>query len=111
MDTDGGSIPGILHGNMKYSPWGYGLGYIIHDWLFVAHKCEYQPGDDVIFADSARVLGEAIKTLMETGFTDFDGKTVRFPRSESAAWNIYAAVQTKIARKLRDKKGSVFCRN
>lgn len=110
MDTDGGSIPAILHGLMEFSPWGYGVGYIIHDWLFVAHKCNSKPDDDVTFEDSARILGEAIKTIMEVGFVDFDGKTVKFPRNEGVAMAIYTAVSGSIARKLWNDATTVNCR-
>jgi len=110
MDTDGGSIPAILHGVMEFSPWGYGVGYIVHDWLFVAHKCKSKPDDDVTFEDSARILGEAVKTVMEVGFEDFDGRKVKFPRNEGVAMAIYTAVSGSIARKLWDDASTVNCR-
>ncbi len=67
MDTDGGTIPLVLHGIKKFAPWGYAPAYVIHDWLFVAHKCDVMPDNEVSFAQSADILGEAIKTLMVVG--------------------------------------------
>ena len=66
MYTDGGSIPRIFWSIPGYSPWGLGPAYIIHDWLFDAHHCNLQGHEDITFKDSARLMGESIKTLMET---------------------------------------------
>jgi hypothetical protein len=111
MDTDGGSIPRILRGLQKFSSWGYAPGYIVHDWLFTAHKCGFKPDDTWSFAESAEVLGEAIKTLMEVGLTDFDGKLQKMDKAEDTLWAIYTAVSTPIARRLWDTKASVVCRS
>lgn len=61
--TDGGSIPRLLWGIPQLSPWGYAPAYIVHDWMFEAHRCEKE---DYTFEDSVRVLSEVIKTLMES---------------------------------------------
>ncbi|MEZ5812473.1 MAG: hypothetical protein R3D45_13760 [Rhizobiaceae bacterium] len=110
MDTDGGSIPMILHGWSKMSPWRYGPGYIIHDWIFVAHKCKHKPDDDFTFEQSALILAEAIKTQMEVGFTDFDGKTRKVKRDKDVVYLIYKAVSSRKAKKLWDRKDTVVCR-
>ncbi len=110
MDTDGGSIPRILHGIAKFSPWGYALGYIIHDWIFVAHKCGHQPDDGLTFEDSAVILAECIKTMMEVGFTDFDGGTKKFTKKEDTMYLIYKAVSSSIAENLWNDTSSTVCR-
>lgn len=72
--TDGGSVPKPLQGIGGMSAWGYAPAYIIHDWLFVARKCvndnQANPYQSEIvanmsFADSADIMGETIKTLIE----------------------------------------------
>ena len=111
MNTDGGSIPSILHPLKGFSPWGYGPGYIIHDWLFVAHKCGFPPDNDVSFERSAMVLAEAMKTLMDRGFVNYDGVVQKFPKAEDTLYLVYQAVRSKIARKLWNTHGNVECRS
>jgi Protein of unknown function (DUF1353) len=65
MYTDGASIPRYLWGIEGYSPWGYAPAYIVHDWLFEAHHCGYEPDDRYTFADSVTVMGESLKAVME----------------------------------------------
>jgi hypothetical protein len=65
--TDGGSIPRIFWSVPGYSPWALGPAYVIHDWLFMAHHCQTQGYTATTFEDSARIMAEAIKTLMEAG--------------------------------------------
>lgn len=36
--TDGGSVPRILWAREGYSPWTYGPAYVIHDWIYEAHR-------------------------------------------------------------------------
>ena len=110
MDTDGGSIPRILHGLTRFDPWGYAPGYMVHDWIFVAHKCNHAPDDDISFEDSATILAECIKTQMEIGFTDFDGNSVRFEKDEDTMYLIYKAVSSSIARNIWDDPASTTCR-
>lgn len=110
MDTDGGSIPRLLHGQYQYDPWTYAPGYIIHDWIFTAHKCNYSPDNAFSFKDSATILAECIKTQMEVGFVDYDGKTVKFPKRKFTLYLIHLAVSSSIARKLWKKTHSVKCR-
>ena len=69
-----------------YSPWGYAPGYIIHDWVFEAHRCG---NDDISFEESAVILGDAIKTLMENDCA---------PKNKFGAYSIYQAVRSPVAR-------------
>lgn len=94
MYTDGGSIPRLFWNVPGYSPWGYAPGYIVHDWLFVAHHCKFPDYQDVTFEESAAVLASAIKTLMVK-------KTA--PTDETTLWAVYRAVKSPIARKLWDE--------
>lgn len=110
MDTDGGSIPRLLHGQYQYDPWTYAPGYIIHDWIFTAHKCNHAPDDQISFEESATILAECIKTQMEVGFKDYDGKAVKFPKRKFTLYLIHLAVSSSIARKLWNKTNSVKCR-
>jgi hypothetical protein len=90
MPTDGGSIPRILWSLPPYSPWGYAPGYIIHDWMFEAHRC----GDETFtFEESALVLGDAIKTLMENGCA---------PKNKFGAYSIFQAVSSPFAKSAWD---------
>ncbi len=91
MYTDGGSIPRIFWSIPGYSPWGLGPAYIIHDWLFDAHHCNLQGHEDITFKDSARLMGESIKTLMETE---------KVPKDKALFANVVGAVETPIARGL-----------
>ncbi|MGB5559017.1 MAG: hypothetical protein WBN04_13525 [Paracoccaceae bacterium] len=75
MYTDGGSIPKIGQVFNGLSPWGYAPAYMMHDWLFVARQClndgkatpEEQKVAAMPFQESAEVIAEAIKTLVDTG--------------------------------------------
>jgi Protein of unknown function (DUF1353) len=110
MVTDGGSIPRVLWGLSDFSPWGYAPGYMIHDWLFVAHKCKIGPDNAWTFEQSARVLAECIKTLMETGFTDFDGKKRTLAKAEDSLYLIYKAVGSDIAKDYWNDRTPIDCR-
>jgi len=65
MYTDGGSIPRFLWGVKGFSPWGYAPAYIVHDWVFVAHHCGYEPDNKYSFDDSVTLLKESLKAIME----------------------------------------------
>ena len=75
MYTDGGSIPKIGQVFNGFSPWGYAPAYMMHDWLFVARQClndnDARPEEQKVaampFQESAEVIAEAIKTLVDTG--------------------------------------------
>jgi len=91
MYTDGGSIPQLIWGVPGYSPWGYAPAYIIHDWVFVAHYCGTEPDASFSFDDSAMLIAEGIKTLMES-------KKVQ--KSSFTMYTIYEAVKSPVAEKL-----------
>jgi hypothetical protein len=86
MYTDGGSIPRIAQIFNGLSPWGFGPAYIVHDWIFYGHNCYVDQDDarynDVVrfddvngkngsspigFDESALILAEVIKTLVDYG--------------------------------------------
>lgn len=110
MDTDGGSIPQILHSIGSFTAWGYGPAYIIHDWLFVAHKCGGTDDSSVTFEESALHLAEAIKTLMEKGFVNYDKSVQVFPKKEDTLYLIYQVVRSDYALSLWQDTQSVKCR-
>lgn len=94
MYTDGGSIPRIFWSVPGYSPWGIGPAYIIHDWIFMAHHCGTAGYEQVDFEDSARILGESIKSLMEANIV---------PKDEAVFFNVVAAVKSPIAKRIWQK--------
>jgi len=110
MDTDGGSIPKILHSVGKFTPWSYGPAFIIHDWIFVAHKCGRTPDNNISFEQSAEIMAEAIKTLMEVGFVNVDGETQKFPKAEDTLYLMHKAVRSKFARNLWNDISNANCR-
>lgn len=93
MYTDGGSIPQLFWSVPGYSPWGYAQAYIIHDWIFVAHHCNDGDDGDFTFDDSATILSEGIKTMMERK---------KVPKSYFTHYTISQSVKSKIARNLWD---------
>ena len=94
MYTDGGSIPRIFWSVPGYSPWGMGPAYVIHDWLFMAHHCSTPGYDQVTFKESALVMGQTIKTLMETNVV---------PKDESVFFNVVEAVKSPVAKRIWEK--------
>lgn len=111
MDTDGGSIPLPLHAINRFSPWAYGPVFIVHDWFFVARKCNVEPDTDFTFDDSSILMAEAIKTLMEVGFENQDGEIKKFPKNEDTLYLMYLAVSSSIARDAWDNPDTVRCRD
>lgn len=105
MYTDGGSIPKIIQPLNGFSPWGYAPAYMIHDWIFIGRHCLVDGIDtgrfadlrDVTFDDSAIILAEVVKTLIETR---------RVPRNEFAFGAISNAVDSFVAKNLWDKPGA-----
>lgn len=105
MYTDGGSIPKIAQVFKGLSPWGYAPAYMIHDWVFTAHHCIVDGSSEhrfdqvrgVEFADSAAILGEAIKALIATKQVAPD---------DVAPGAITAAVGSLVAKNLWDEKGA-----
>lgn len=94
MYTDGGSIPRLLWSVPGYSPWGMGPAYIVHDWLFMAHHCSTPGYDQVSFEESSRVMGAAIKTLMEADIV---------PKDETLFFNVVEAVKSPVAEHMWKK--------
>lgn len=110
MQTDGGSIPRILRGfSKKLSPWSYAPAFMVHDWLFAAKKCQYEPDVDWTFHQSADIMAEAMKTLMEVGFTDYKGNVFRLERAENTLYVMHKAVISSIAENLWKDDSSVYC--
>jgi len=102
--TDGGSIPRAAQVFKGFSPWGYAPAYMVHDWLFVAKKCvtdgtatpDEVPIGRMDFIESAEVLGEAIKGLIEA-------KKVK--PNDVAPEMISATVAGPISRRIWFQKG------
>src|ERR1051326_1916341 len=76
MITDGGSIPRPIWILRNYSPWGYAPAFIIHDWLFVVKQCNLRGFEGYSHHDAANVMGEVMKTMMESGRVDIDKSTL-----------------------------------
>jgi hypothetical protein len=105
MYTDGGSIPRIAQIFGGFSPWGFGPAYAVHDWIFFGRHCILDGEDgpwfddvrDVSFDESALILAEAIKTLVDYGQV----------RENAIAGNaISNAVDSSVARVLWDQKNA-----
>lgn len=109
MYTDGGSIPRILRGLKKFSSWGYAPAFMIHDWLFTARKCGYAPDADWSFPDSARIMAEVMKSLMEDGFVNFAGERVVLNKAEDTLFLMYLAVRSPIAKSLWNSTEKISC--
>lgn len=77
MLTDGGSIPRPMWAFRSYSPWGYAPAFIVHDWLFYIKRCKFADHQAWTLESSADVLGEIIKTMMESGKVEKDAQTVK----------------------------------
>jgi hypothetical protein len=111
MDTDGGSIPRLLGGfSSKFSSWGYAPAFMIHDWLFTAHKCGFAPDTDWTLDDAAMVMAEGIKTLMDVGYINYYGQKVVLPKDEDTLYLMYLAVKSFIAEKAWKDTTTVICR-
>jgi len=94
MYTDGGTIPRIFWSIPGLSPWGLGPAYVIHDYLFLVHRCHVPAPPEVAainFEQSAQVLAEVGKSLIEAGLVE-DNKL------EEIVW----AIRTKYARDIWD---------
>jgi hypothetical protein len=92
--TDGGSIPRVFWGIPGLSPWGLGPAYVIHDYLFIVHRCGWTAPayiKQITFEQSAEVLAEVGKALIEHGL-------VRDDMLDAIVW----AVRTNYARGLWD---------
>jgi hypothetical protein len=95
MYTDGGSVPQILWGIPGLSPWALGPAYIIHDWIFLVHRCNLPAPPEVkaiTFEQSAQILAEVGKSLVEAGL-------IKDNRLDEIVW----AVRTKYALSLWER--------
>ena len=99
MYTDGGSVPRIFWNVPGLSPWGLGPAYIMHDWVFITHRCQWPDVPEEIrritFEQSARILAEVGASLVDAGLIEND-------RLAEVVW----AVRTRYARALWDTPGS-----
>lgn len=95
MYTDGGSVPRVFWGIPGLSPWGLGPAYIIHDWIFLVHRCKFPAPPEVAgitFEQSAQILAEVGKSLIEAGLIDNN-------KLEEIVW----AIRTRYAHDLWDR--------
>jgi hypothetical protein len=95
MYTDGGSVPQILWGIPGLSPWALGPAYIIHDWIFLVHRCNLPAPPEVkaiTFDQSAQILAEVGKALVDAGL-------IKDNRLNEIVW----AVRTKYALSLWER--------
>lgn len=102
MYTDGGSIPRLAQAFKGFSPWGYAPAYMVHDWVFEARHCNKDgsatPKEaelaDMTFQDSADLMAEAIRTLVNER---------RVSRDDTAGSLISSAVAGPISRAAWDR--------
>ncbi len=97
MFTDGGSVPRVLWSVPGLSPWALGPAYIVHDWIFLVHRCKLDAPAHVkaiTFEDSAQILAEVGQALVRAGLVKND----RLPL-------IMAAVRSRYARGLWNTPG------
>jgi hypothetical protein len=69
--TDGGSVPKVAWSYAGFSPWDYAPAYIVHDWLYEAHRQNraggLTPQGTMKFysrEEADLILAEVIKTQM-----------------------------------------------
>jgi hypothetical protein len=101
MPTDGGSIPRILRAWQRFSSWGYAPAFIVHDWIFHGKKRK-RLDQPISFEESALIMAEIIKTMMETGYTDISGRVKKLETREDTLFVMYKAVSSPIAKRLWD---------
>jgi hypothetical protein len=95
MYTTGGSVPQIFWGIPGLSPWALGPAYIIHDWIFLVHRCDLPAPPEVkaiTFDQSAQILAEVGKSLVDAGL-------IKDNKLEEIVW----AVRTKYAQSLWER--------
>lgn len=88
MYTDGGSIPRLFWSAPNMGPWDFAPGFIVHDWLFLQHRCKVGDWRDYSFERSADILAQALKTQM----------TKTDPPDPVTLWIIYEGVRTSTAK-------------
>ena len=112
MPTDGGSTPRLLRGLTQFSSWGYTPAFILHDWIFYAKK-RHALGDGNVkehawsFDESALIMAEAMKTLMEVGYRDFSGAERRIAKAEDILYLMYLGVSSFICKAVWDDNSTV----
>jgi hypothetical protein len=91
MYTDGGSIPRFFWNIPGLSPWGFGPAYVIHDYIFLVHRCGINDPDvaQISFDQSAEVLAEVGKALI-------DLQQIKHDALDAIIWG----VRTQYARSL-----------
>lgn len=97
MYTDGGSIPRLFWSKPNMGPWDFAPGFIVHDWLFLQHRCKAGDWHNYSFERSADILAQALKTKMAQMGTPYP----------VALWAIYEGVRTSTAKASR---ASTDCR-
>lgn len=72
IETDGGSIPRLLWAQKDFSPWTYAPAYLVHDWLYEAHRRQVPGGEDArgtpLYYTKEQadwIMAEIIKAQME----------------------------------------------
>lgn len=88
IETDGGSIPQVLWSQHGYTPWTYAPAYLVHDWLYEAHRrgepAGVAPDGTPLYytKDQADwIMAEVIKSQMENpGQFDTEKATGRLKR-------------------------------
>lgn len=88
MYPDGGSIPRLFWSEPNWGPWDFAPGFIIHDWLFLQHRCKTGDWQDFSFDRSADLLAEALKTQM----------VLSQQPDPVVLWAIHEAVKTPVAK-------------
>ncbi len=97
MYTDGGSVPRVFWNIPGLSPWALGPAYVIHDYIFLVHRCGWPDPEvaKISFDDSALVLAEIGKSLIAHHLVKHDAL-------DAIVW----AVRTQYARDLWNKPGT-----
>jgi Protein of unknown function (DUF1353) len=98
MFTDGASVPRVFWSIPGLSPWALGPAAIVHDWIFLVHRCGWPAPPEVkqiTFEDSARILAQVGLALIEAGLVDHN-------LLEQIVW----ATTTRYARDLWDRPGT-----
>ena len=88
MYTDGGSVP-RYSGVFRDYALGMGTVYIIHDWIFLVHRCDLPAPHEVKAITSTsqpQILAEVGKSLVDAGL-------IKDNKLEEIVW----AVRTKYA--------------
>ena len=65
---------------------------------------------EIGFEKSALILAEAIKTMMEEGYSTFDGYTQKMPKAEDTLYLIYLAVKSDRAKNIWNLSDDAGCR-